>query len=97
VWVRSTEGKAKLAARAIDQNRPKILAAPVTVIIGYDLAFPETMPKPFPARGEMMRQVFLKPGLTEVTAMRNGSLQGGYLINCGAGAGSRLWSDVRLR
>src|ERR1700679_3153955 len=39
VWVRSTEGKAKLAALAIDQNRPKILAAPVTVIIGYDLAF----------------------------------------------------------
>jgi 3-hydroxypropanoate dehydrogenase len=80
VWVRSTEGKAKLAALAIDQNRPKILAAPVTVIIGYDLAFPETMPKLFPARGEMMRQMFLKPGLAEVTAMRNGSLQGGYLI-----------------
>jgi hypothetical protein len=32
VWVRSTEGKAKLSALAIDQNRPKILAAPVTVI-----------------------------------------------------------------
>jgi 3-hydroxypropanoate dehydrogenase len=28
----------------------------------------------------MMRQMFLKPGLAEVTAMRNGSLQGGYLI-----------------
>src|ERR1700691_4948906 len=55
VWVSSAEGKAKLAALAIDQNRPKILAAPVTVIIGYDLAFPETMPKLFPARGEMMR------------------------------------------
>src|SRR6202167_4684033 len=51
VGVRSTEGKAKLAALAIDLNRPKILAAPVTVIIGYDLAFPETMPKLFPARG----------------------------------------------
>jgi 3-hydroxypropanoate dehydrogenase len=51
VWVRSAEGKAKLAALAMEVNRPKILAAPVTVIIGYDLAFPETMPKLFPARG----------------------------------------------
>src|ERR1700678_638506 len=80
VWVRSAEGKAKLAALAMDVNRPKILAAPVTVIIGYDLAFPETMPKLFPARGEAMRQMFLQPGLAEVTAMRNGSLQGAYLI-----------------
>ena len=80
VWVRSAEGKAKLAAVAMDVNRSKILAAPVTVIIGYDLAFPETMPKLFPAQGEAMRQTFLKPGLAEVTAMRNGSLQGAYLI-----------------
>ena len=57
VWVRSAEGKAKLAALAMDANRPKILAAPVTVIIGYDLAFPETLPKLFPARGEAMRQM----------------------------------------
>jgi 3-hydroxypropanoate dehydrogenase len=80
VWVRSAEGKAKLAALAMEANRPKILAAPVTVIIGYDLAFPETLPKLFPAKGEMMRQMFLQPGLAEVTAMRNSSLQGAYLI-----------------
>src|ERR1700691_351405 len=80
VWVRSADGKAKLAALAMDVNRSKILAAPVTVIIGYDLAFPETMPKLFPAQGEAMRQMFLQPGLAEVTAMRNGSLQGAYLI-----------------
>ena len=80
VWVRSAEGKVRLAALAMEVNLPKILAAPVTVIIGYDLAFPETMPKLFPARGEAMRQMFLKPGLAEVTAMRNGSLQGAYLI-----------------
>src|SRR5450755_4801060 len=59
VWVRSAEGKAKLAALAMEPNRPKILAAPVTVIIAHDLAFPETMPKLFPARGEAMRQTFL--------------------------------------
>ncbi|MGA7930132.1 MAG: nitroreductase family protein [Candidatus Sulfotelmatobacter sp.] len=52
VWVRSAEGKAKLAALAMEANRLKILAAPITVIIGYDLSFPETMPKLFPTRGD---------------------------------------------
>jgi 3-hydroxypropanoate dehydrogenase len=28
----------------------------------------------------MMRQMFLQPGVAEITAMRNGSLQGAYLI-----------------
>jgi len=80
VWVRSDEGKAKLAAFAMDSNRPKILVAPVTVIIGHDLAFPDTMPKLNPRQGDMMRQMFLRPGIAEITAMRNGSLQGAYLI-----------------
>src|SRR5579862_9356871 len=52
VWVTSAEGKRKLAALAAPGNAPKILAAPVTVIIGYDLDFAEQMPKLFPARGK---------------------------------------------
>jgi len=80
VWVRSPEGKARLAAVAMETNRPKILAAPLTVIIGNDLDFPDMMPKLFPARGEMMRQMFRQPGMTEGAAMRNGTLQGAYLI-----------------
>ena len=79
-WVRSAEAKSQLASLASNMNRAKIMAAPLTVIVGHDLAFPETMPKLFPARGEMMREAFLQPGVTEVTAMRNGSLQGAYLI-----------------
>ena len=80
VWVRSPEGKSQLASLAMETNRPKILAAPLTVIVGNDLDFPELMPKLFPARGEMMRETFRKPGLNEITAMRNGTLQGAYLI-----------------
>jgi 3-hydroxypropanoate dehydrogenase len=80
VWVRSSEEKSQLASLAMDKNRPKILAAPLTVIIGNDLDFPEMLPKLFPDRGEMMRQTFRQPGLREITAMRNGTLQGGYLI-----------------
>lgn len=80
VWVRSAEGKARLAALATETNRPKILAAPLIAIVGNDLDFPGNMPKLFPARGEMLRQYFLQPGVAEVTAMRNGTLQGAYLI-----------------
>jgi 3-hydroxypropanoate dehydrogenase len=80
VWVKSAEGKSRLASLAMEANRPKILAAPLTVIIGNALAFPDTMPKLFPARAEMMRQWFSQPGVAEVTASRNGTLQGAYLI-----------------
>jgi 3-hydroxypropanoate dehydrogenase len=80
VWIRSAEGKSKLAALAMEANRAKILSAPVTVIVGYDLDFPEHMPKLFPARGEAMKAYFKDPQVTEPTAFRNSSLQGGYLI-----------------
>jgi len=80
IWVRSTEGKAKLAELAAEQNRPKILEAPLTVIIGNDLGFADALPKLTPHNAEAMQKYFAAPGMSEVTAMRNGSLQGAYLI-----------------
>jgi len=81
VWVTSPAGKQKLAALASDGNKDKIIAAPLTVIIGHDLDFAEQMLKLFPARGEAMREMFRSsPAMTEVAAFRNGSLQGAYLI-----------------
>jgi 3-hydroxypropanoate dehydrogenase len=80
VWVRSAEGKAKLAALAMDLNRDKILQAPVTVIVGMDLAFGQRMPQLFPDRGEMFKLYFSDPKVAEPTAFRNASLQGGFLI-----------------
>jgi 3-hydroxypropanoate dehydrogenase len=80
VWVRSADGKARLAALASQANRPKVLAAPITVIVGYDLGFADRLPELFPARGEKMKEIFRDPALAESTAFRNSSLQGGYLI-----------------
>jgi 3-hydroxypropanoate dehydrogenase len=80
VWVRSPEGKAKLAATASDKNRPKILQAPLTVIIGNDLDFAKALPKLLPHNAEAMQKAFAEPGMREITAMRNGTLQGAYLI-----------------
>jgi 3-hydroxypropanoate dehydrogenase len=80
VWVRSGDGKEKLAALASPGNAPKILAAPITVIVGYDLEFAEQMPKLFPDRGREMQAYFADSAVAEITAFRNGSLQGAYLI-----------------
>ena len=80
VWVRSTEGKARLAAHVSKTNRPKVLAAPVTAIVGYDLDFADRLPQLFPARGQMMQELFRDGALAQTTAFRNSSIQGGYLI-----------------
>jgi 3-hydroxypropanoate dehydrogenase len=51
----------------------------VTVIIAWDTEFHEKLPRLFPHKD--MRSVFLgKPGLIEITAFRNGSLEGAYFI-----------------
>lgn len=80
VFVRSEEGKQRLAACTFENNKPKILKAPVTAIVGFDLDFAETLPRLFPARGAAMQPLFKKPEVAQITAMRNGTLQGAYLI-----------------
>lgn len=79
-WVRSADGKTTLAGLAAEPNKPKILKAPITVIIGHDLDFASELPKLLPHSAEVMQEHFAGPGVAEVTAMRNGSLQGAYLI-----------------
>jgi 3-hydroxypropanoate dehydrogenase len=80
VWVRSDAAKHQLAEAVFDNNKQKVLAAPVTVIIGYDLDFADRLPQLFPAMGEMMKPMFKNTPMTEPTAFRNSSLQGAYLI-----------------
>lgn len=80
VWVRSAEGKATLAGLAAEQNKAKILKAPVTVIIGHDLDFAAKLPKLMPHAADAMQRYFAAPGMAEITAMRNGTLQGAYLV-----------------
>ena len=61
-------------------NQLKILAAPVTVIIGYDLDFADRLPHLFPARAQELMPYFKSPPVAEPTAFRNSTLQGAYLI-----------------
>ena len=80
VFVRSAEAKARLAPALDEGNRAKTLAAPVTAIVAHDLAFYEKLPYLFPhtdARGWFDG----KPeAALETICLRNGSLQGAYLI-----------------
>ena len=79
VWVASKAGKEKLAALAMPSNGDKIKKAPVTVIIGYDLDFPDTIPRLFP-HNPGAKDWFGDPAFREASAFRNSSLQGAYLM-----------------
>lgn len=80
VFVRSPEAKAKLGP-ALDQgNREKTLAAPVTVIVGYDMAFYDKLPVLFPHTDARSWFAGRPEPVLETVALRNGSLQGAYLI-----------------
>jgi 3-hydroxypropanoate dehydrogenase len=80
VWCVSDEAKAKLAACAMPKNGEKIVAAPVTVIIGMDLQFHENLPWLFP-HDQTARSWFAgNEALREANAFRNSSLQGAYFI-----------------
>jgi len=79
VWCVSDEAKARLAAAASEGNRPKILAAPVSVVIGMDTDFHEHLPELFPHTDA--RAWFVgNEALRSESAFRNSSLQGGYFI-----------------
>ena len=82
VFVRSKAGKEKLAPALSPGNRDKTMAAPVTVIIAYDLRFYENLTRTF-ANNPNAKAAFEgeeKKAHVQTTALRNGSLQGAYLI-----------------
>ncbi|MEE4206350.1 MAG: malonic semialdehyde reductase [Erythrobacter sp.] len=79
VWVRSEAEKTKLCECAIEGNKAKIKAAPVTAVIGFDIDFHEQLPWLFPHtdakswfEGDEDARI--------LHARRNSALQGAYLI-----------------
>lgn len=75
----SPESKARIEPHLLPSNIEKTMTAPAVAIIGYDLDFPEKMPRLFP-HNPAARDWFNDPVLREKTALRNSSLQGGYFI-----------------
>ena len=79
VFVRTAEGKAKLKGALSEGNIAKTMTAPVTVIVAHDTKFYDELPKLFP-HADARSWFAGNDALAEVTAFRNGTLQGAYLI-----------------
>lgn len=79
VWVKSDAQKQALADCAMEGNKAKILAAPVTAVIGYDIDFHEELPWLFPHTDAKSWFEGDEEGRKE-GAFRNSSLQGAYLM-----------------
>jgi 3-hydroxypropanoate dehydrogenase len=79
VFVRTKEGKAKLATALSAGNMEKTMTAPVTAIVAYDPKFYEKLPVLFP-HADARSWFTSSPALAEETAFRNGTLQGAYLM-----------------
>lgn len=79
VWCVSAPAKEKLAALASGTNADKIRRAPVTAIIAIDENFHELLPELFPP-ADAKAWFDGKDDLRRTSAMRNGTLQGGYFL-----------------
>lgn len=79
VWCKSDEAKRRLAEHASEGNKDKVLGAPVTVIIGYDVDFHEELPWLFPHTDAKSWFEGDEDGRI-ASAKRNSALQGAYLM-----------------
>lgn len=86
VFAKSREARDRLAACMSPGNADKTRVAPVTAIIGMDMEFYEKLPQLFP-HADARSWFAGKQKLIDATALRNSSLQGGYLIMAARGLG----------
>ena len=80
VFIRSKQAKERLRPTLSPGNVDKTMAAPVTLIVAYDLRFYEKLPRLFPHSKSMRELYATNPQLVETTARRNSSLQGAYFM-----------------
>jgi 3-hydroxypropanoate dehydrogenase len=80
VFIRTKEGKQKLAPALSAGNMEKTMNAPVTVIVAYDPKFYEKLPTLFPHNLDAISWFTSNDSLAATTAFRNGTLQGAYLL-----------------
>jgi len=80
VFIRTKEGKERLAPALSSGNMAKTMAAPVTAIVAYDPKFFEKLPTLFPHNLDAVNWFTSNDSLAATTAFRNGTLQGAYLM-----------------
>jgi 3-hydroxypropanoate dehydrogenase len=77
--IRSKEAKDKLRPCLSMGNADKTMAAPLTIVVAYDPFFYNKLPELYPG-ADVKGWYTGNPDLVEETAMRNSTLQGGYLL-----------------
>jgi 3-hydroxypropanoate dehydrogenase len=80
LFLRTKEAKQRLLPALSPTNADKTMQAPVTAIIGCDFKFFEHTPKLFPNNPAMRDNFANNQKLAEITAFRNGTLQGAYMM-----------------
>ncbi len=79
VFLASRDSRERLRPALSEGNMERVMQAAVTVIVAHDPLFYEQFPRLYPT--EEARSWFAADlGLAEETALRNATLQGGYLI-----------------
>lgn len=111
-FIVSAAAKERLLPCLNPGNLAKTRAAPVVALIGHDLGFPELLPRLFAHKADARSYYEGKPEFTASTALRNSSLQGGYLViaarllglDCGPMSGfdaeavdREFWSGTHVR
>lgn len=111
-FVVSEAAKARLLPALYASNVDKARAAPAVVVVGMDLRFFDHLPVLFAHKTDAVAYYEGKPERVASTALRNSSLQGGYLIaaarqlglDCGPMSGfdaeqvdAAFWSGTAVR
>ena len=111
IFVTTPESKALLVPCMSPGNAEKTRLAPVTAIIGMDMAFYEKLPQLFP-HADARSWFAGNPAMIEATAFRNSSLQGAYFmlaarslgVDCGPMSGfdaakmdAAFWAGTTVR
>jgi 3-hydroxypropanoate dehydrogenase len=79
LFLRSWDAKQRLKPALSAGNQEKCMAAPVVCIVAHDPKFYEDLPRLYP-EADARAWFAGNEELSAVTAFRNGTLQGGYLI-----------------
>lgn len=80
LFVCSAAERERLAACVNPGNVEKVRSAPVVAVLGQDPGFVELLATHFPHKKDALAYYEGKPDVIASTALRNSSLQGGYLI-----------------
>jgi len=80
LFVKSRAAKERLKPFLSPGNRDKTMQSPVCAIIAYDLRFYEHLPRMFPHNPDARSWFEGNDAVIAETALRNGTLQGAYLM-----------------